>query len=119
MKNSLAIGEWLLTLININCNSCGCDLPDSDESNQQNGLISQCEFVSMNRLLSKWAWKKLKPKKLFPPRSGGNSFLGFKLNRAYLIIVLLVLLWYGVQGWIPLEGVRRCGGTAPTPPYLT
>ncbi len=34
-------------------------------------------------LISKWAWKKSKPKKLFRPRSGRNSFLGFKLNRAY------------------------------------
>jgi hypothetical protein len=37
--------------------------------------------------IGKWSWKKTKPKKLYCPRSGQYSFLGFKLNRAYLLIV--------------------------------
>jgi hypothetical protein len=39
----------------------------------------------------------LKPKKLFPPRSGGNSFLGFKLNRAYLLKTGILSKWVGID----------------------
>ncbi len=42
-------------------------------------------IIHKYRQVSKWAWKKSKPKKRFRPLRGRNRFLGFKLNRAYLL----------------------------------
>ncbi len=53
--------------------------------NKNFGSISAQSAVSTHGVRSKWAWKKSKLQKLFHPRSGRNSFWGFKLSHAYLL----------------------------------